>query len=61
MIYYPLPLYKQKAFSKFVSKKFIIPNIENLCKSVVSLPIHTEVKESNQDFIIEKTLKFFNK
>ena len=57
MVYYPLPLYKQNAFSKYVNKNFKIKNVENLCKSVLSLPIHTEIEESNQDFIIDN-LKF---
>ena len=61
MIYYPVPLYKQEAFSKYVSHDFSIKNIENLCASVFSLPIHTEIENSNQLYIIEKVLEFFNK
>ena len=59
MIYYPLPLYRQKAFSKFVKKDFVIPNVEKLCSSVISLPIHTEVETSGQEYIINKVLNFF--
>lgn len=59
MIYYPLPLYRQKAFSKFVKKGFVIPNVEKLCSSVISLPIHTEVETSGQEYIIDKVLNFF--
>ena len=61
MIYYPIPLYKQEAFSKFFNKNFIIPNVENLCKSVFSLPIHTEIENSSQKFIIKEILNFFKK
>jgi dTDP-4-amino-4,6-dideoxygalactose transaminase len=43
MIYYPLPLYRQDAFSKYVPEEFSLPVTEKLCKSVLSLPIHTEM------------------
>ena len=61
MIYYPLPLYKQKAFSNFVRDDFSIKNVEELCNTVFSLPIHTEVENSSQEFIIKKVEYFFNK
>ena len=61
MIYYPLPLYKQKAFSNFVRDNFSIRNVEELCNTVFSLPIHTEVENSSQEFIIRKVKHFFNK
>ena len=61
MIYYPVPLYKQEAFNNYVSNDFKIPNVERLCKTVFSLPIHTEVENSNQEFIINKIKEFFNK
>ncbi len=59
MIYYPIPLYKQQAFKKYVSDDFTLPNTEMLSKNVISLPIHTELENSNQDYIIEKLLNFF--
>jgi dTDP-4-amino-4,6-dideoxygalactose transaminase len=59
IIYYPLPLYKQQAFSHYVTPNFQIPNVEMLCQSVFSLPIHTEIDNSNQDTIIEILLDFF--
>ena len=61
MIYYPIPLYKQEAFSSYVSSDFRIDNVEQLCKSVFSLPIHTEIENSSQDFIIQKVKDFFDK
>jgi dTDP-4-amino-4,6-dideoxygalactose transaminase len=59
MIYYPVPLYKQEAFSKYVNRGFEIANVEQLCNSVFSLPIHTEVENSSQEFIIQKVKEFF--
>ena len=57
-IYYPIPLYKQDAFKKYVHKGFELPNTENLCKSVLSIPIHTEM---NEDILsrITDSLKIF--
>ena len=59
MIYYPVPLYKQEAFSKNVSIGFTIENVEQLCNSVFSLPIHTEYENSSQEFIINKVNDVF--
>ena len=61
MIYYPVPLYKQEAFSKYVTKNFKIDNVDELCDSVFSLPIHSEIENSYQDFIISKVKEFFKK
>ena len=61
MIYYPIPLYKQEAFKKHTDNDFSILNVENLCKNVISLPIHTEIENSNQDFIIESIINFFKR
>ena len=60
MIYYPVPLYKQEAFSHYVDSGFEIQNIEMLCQSVFSLPIHTEIESSKQDYIIQEVQNFFN-
>lgn len=45
MIYYPIPLYKQDAFKKFVPQGFELQNTEYLCQSVLSIPMHTEMNE----------------
>lgn len=44
MIYYPVPLYEQTAFSPYW-KGGKLPVTEQLCASVFSLPIHTELTE----------------
>ena len=43
MIYYPLPLYQQKAFQQYVDSNFKLGITESLCNEVISLPIHTEM------------------
>ena len=60
MIYYPVPLYKQEAFGNYVVDGFNIKNVEELCNTVFSLPIHSEIENSSQDFIIQKVKDFFN-
>lgn len=60
MIYYPLPLYKQDAFKEFFTSGSL-EITEKLCNSVLSLPIHTEMNESEQYYIIEKVVSFFTK
>jgi UDP-2-acetamido-2-deoxy-ribo-hexuluronate aminotransferase len=44
-VFYPLPLYDQEAFKQFVPDDLDLPVTEMLCKSVISLPIHTEMDE----------------
>ena len=58
MIYYPIPLYKQNAFSSFYDGPGLT-NTEVLCNQVLSLPIHTEMKSETQNFIINKLKDFF--
>lgn len=58
MIYYPIPLYRQDAFKKYVWEGFQLPHTENLCQSVLSIPIHTEMTEEIQSRISE-SLKLF--
>ena len=58
MIYYPIPLYKQNAFSSFYDGSGLT-NTEVLCNQVLSLPIHTEMKSETQNFIINKLKDFF--
>lgn len=58
-VYYPVPLYKQKAFSQNVEKGFELENTEKLCNEVISLPIHTEMKAEVQEYIVSTVKGFF--
>jgi len=53
MIYYPIPLHLQKAYKDSRYKEGDFPVTESLCKSVLSLPIHTEFEPEQLDFITE--------
>jgi len=59
MIYYPIPLNRQKAFARFVDPDLSLPITERLCSSVVSLPMHTELSESILEIITKKVKEFF--
>lgn len=61
MIYYPLPLYRQAAYQKYVVSDFQLANTEKLCKSVLSLPMHTELSTQQLTSIVEKIKAFFKK
>ena len=62
MIYYPLPLYAQKAFAHFWEDKNALlaqlPHTQNLCNTVLSLPMHTALDENQQSYICEHIAKF---
>src|SRR5574344_224053 len=57
MIYYPVPLHLQKAFAHLGFQRGDFPVAENLCESVISLPMHTELDEEQLVYITEHLLK----
>lgn len=58
MIYYPIPLHLQKAYADERYKAGDFPVTEKLCASVISLPMHTELKEETLQYITEAVLEF---
>lgn len=58
-VYYPVPLYEQKAFSQLAGAVNFLPVTDMLCKEVISLPIHTEMNEEIQDYIVKAVRSFF--
>lgn len=61
MIYYPLPLHEQKAYTEFMSEEMDYPISTSLCNSVLSLPMHTHLKIEEQEFIVRHIKSFFSK
>lgn len=55
MVYYPVPLHKQKAYIPF-AQSVNLPNSDYLSNCVLSLPIHPELELEQQYFICEKLL-----
>ncbi|MEO0338060.1 MAG: DegT/DnrJ/EryC1/StrS family aminotransferase [Bacteroidota bacterium] len=58
MIYYPVPLYKQDAYSHLTNVD-ALPVTEQLCQEVISLPMHTELTEDTLAYIVETVKGFF--
>ncbi len=60
MIYYPVPLHMQKAYrdDRYMPGDF--PVTEHLCANVISLPVHTEMKEETLKLITESVLELIN-
>jgi len=61
MIYYPVPLHLQKAYTDARYKAGDFPVTEQLCATVISLPMHTELDAETLKYITSEVLSFLNK
>ncbi|MCG9879954.1 MAG: DegT/DnrJ/EryC1/StrS family aminotransferase, partial [Bacteroidia bacterium] len=61
MIYYPKGLHHQNAFKKYKSFNSIFPICNELCYSVLSLPMHTELSAQSIEFICDNLLELLDK
>lgn len=61
MIYYPVPLYKQDAYNHYSPEGFKLVNTEQLCDTVLSLPMHSEFSDAQLQYITEAVVSFFEK
>ncbi|MFZ2905744.1 MAG: DegT/DnrJ/EryC1/StrS family aminotransferase [Cyclobacteriaceae bacterium] len=59
MIYYPVPLHLQKAYRQPGIDRGSFPVTEKLSKTVISLPIHTEMSEDQLEYICTIIKKYF--
>lgn len=60
-IYYPISLHMQKAYSAAGKPNGTFPVTENATNEVLSLPMHTELDEDQQTFIVQTVLEAMNK
>ena len=58
MIYYPVPMHLQKAYTDPRYKSGDFPVSEDLANRVISLPMHTELDEEQLEFIAKGVLEF---
>ena len=56
MVYYPIPLHLQKAFHHWGYQAGDFPISEALSTTVLSLPMHTELTEEQQVYIVDSLL-----
>ena len=60
IIYYPLPVHQQEAFRNISRIGGNLSISEDLCNSVLSLPMHTELDSEQLNYIVEPIKLFFN-
>ncbi|MBI1344060.1 MAG: aminotransferase class I/II-fold pyridoxal phosphate-dependent enzyme [Terrimonas sp.] len=60
MIYYPVPGHRQKMFEGFDTTKVSLPVTDWLTERVISLPIHTELDEDQQHYIVSAIREYIN-
>ena len=58
-IHYPLPMHLQPAAKKFGYKKGDFPNCELICKSVLSLPVHEFISNSQRKYVVKVIKNFY--
>ncbi|MCB0561332.1 MAG: DegT/DnrJ/EryC1/StrS family aminotransferase [Phaeodactylibacter sp.] len=60
MIYYPVPLYEQEAYKESMANGMDkLPVTDHLCRSVISLPMHTELDKDMLEYISKGVKAFF--
>ena len=60
MIYYPVPAHRQLMFSAFGCDSLDLPVTDYLTERVISLPMHTEMRNDQRDYIVSTIHSFFN-
>jgi len=61
MIYYPVPLHLQKAFSDINYNAGAFPVTEKICKKILSLPMHPDLDNEQLEYIAENIIDYLNK
>lgn len=60
-VYYPIPLHLQEVYGYLDYKHGDMPNTEEACQRVISLPISPEMTIEEQDYVIKKINEFVEK
>lgn len=55
LIYHPIPIHMQEAFSYLKYHSNSLPVTEKICKEILSLPMYPEISPHVQEYIVEKT------
>ena len=59
MVYYPKPLHIQPVFTELGYQEGDLPETEKAAKEALSLPMYPELKQGDQDYVIEKIVEFY--
>lgn len=59
MIYYPVPMHEQAAFSKVVRRRVTLSHTEKISHEVLSLPMHPDLTLDQIDYICGTIRNFF--
>lgn len=60
MVYYPVPLHKQKPYAIYLDGDTNLKHAEQACNEVLSLPMHTQLSERQLTHITNSIHKFFD-
>ena len=58
-IYYPVPMHQQKAFSQYWHNDRSMARTEQLSREVISLPMHTELRDDIIEYIANEVKNFY--
>ncbi len=61
MIYYPIPVHRQKAYMDERYENMDFTNTDDLCDRVISLPMQTELSINQLEYIVNSVKEFLNK
>lgn len=59
MIYYPVPMHEQAAYTKLVRRRVSLENTEKISQEVLSLPMHPHLTVDEIDYIHDAIRQFF--
>ena len=60
-IYYPVPLHLQKCFAALGYEAGSLPETEQACREVLSLPVYPELTEEEITFVCDAIIDFYKK
>ena len=58
-IYYPKPVYNQEAYKSYNPEGIQLANTEELCKTVLSIPINPTITKEEQELVVQSIRSYF--